>query len=65
MVDDAKIERERRWRGHLAAWKSSGLSQAAYCRRQGLTQNDFSCGNVRLPGGMGAWRRRPGSLRCA
>ena len=27
---------------HLAAWKSSGLSQAAYCRQHGLTQNDFS-----------------------
>ena len=42
MGSDAKIERERLWRGHLAAWKSSALSQAAYCRRHGLTQNDFS-----------------------
>ena len=37
-----KVERERRWRGHLAAWRSSGVSQAEYCRRHGLTQNDFS-----------------------
>lgn len=37
-----KIEREQRWRGHLAAWRKSGASQAEYCRRHGLTQNDFS-----------------------
>ena len=42
MADGAKIDRERLWRGHLAAWKSGGVSQAAYCRRHGLTQNDFS-----------------------
>ena len=42
MDGDAKVERERKWRGHLAAWQTSGLSQAAYCRQHGLTQNDFS-----------------------
>jgi len=42
MAIESKIEREQRWRGHLAGWKSSGLSQAAYCRRERLTQNDFS-----------------------
>jgi transposase len=42
MDGDVKNERERRWRGHLAAWRTSGLSQAAYCRQHGLTQNDFS-----------------------
>jgi len=42
MGGDAKIERERRWRGHLLAWHASGLSQAAYCRREKLTENDFS-----------------------
>lgn len=42
MGSDPKIERERRWRGHLTSWKGGGLSQAAYCRRHGLTQNDFS-----------------------
>ena len=42
MDGDAKTERVRRWRGHLAAWRTSGLSQAAYCRQHGLTQNDFS-----------------------
>ena len=42
MAEGAKIARERRWRGHLRAWLTSGLSQAAYCRREGLTANDFS-----------------------
>jgi len=42
MGGDAKVERERRWQGHLAAWRTSGVSQAEYCRRHGLTQNDFS-----------------------
>ena len=42
MGRDAKIERERTWREHLAAWKNSGLSQAAYCRQHGLMQSDFS-----------------------
>ena len=42
MGGDAKVERERKWRGHLAAWRKGGLSQAAYCRQHGLTQNDFS-----------------------
>ena len=37
-----KVERERRWRGHLAAWQKSGASQSEYCHRHGLTQNDFS-----------------------
>lgn len=37
-----KVDRERKWRGHLAAWLKGGLSQAAYCRQHGLTQNDFS-----------------------
>lgn len=35
-------EREQRWRKHLAAWKQSALSQAAYCRRRGLPPVAFS-----------------------
>ena len=42
MDRDAKVERERKWREHLAVWKNSGLSQAAYCRQHGLMQSDFS-----------------------
>jgi transposase-like protein len=36
-----------RWAGHVAAWQSSGLSQSAYCRRQGLSLASF-----------GYWRRQ-------
>jgi hypothetical protein len=32
MVSNAAI-----WRRHLVAWRDSGLSQAAYCRRHGLS----------------------------
>ncbi len=35
-------EREQRWRKHLEAWQRSAWSQAAYCRRHGLTPADFS-----------------------
>lgn len=30
------------WVKHIEAWQSSGLSQAAYCRQQGLNYNTFS-----------------------
>src|SRR5436853_2764732 len=42
MGGDARTERALRWRRHLTAWAGSGLSQAAYCRREGLTANEFS-----------------------
>ena len=29
------------WRRHLAAWRDSGLSQAAYCRRQDISLSSF------------------------
>lgn len=29
--------------GHIEAWKSSGMSQAAYCRKQGLNVKTFGC----------------------
>lgn len=34
------------WSSHMAAWKSSGLSQAAYCRQHALSLPSF-----------GYWRR--------
>jgi hypothetical protein len=46
MVSNAAI-----WRRHLVAWRDSGLSQAAYCRRHGLS---LAC--------FGYWR---GKLRSA
>jgi hypothetical protein len=42
MGDQVRSAAERRWRGHLTAWRNSGLNQAAYCRREGLVANDFS-----------------------
>lgn len=37
------------WKPHLAAWNGSGLSQAEYCRRHGLSIKSFAY-----------WRRRLG-----
>jgi hypothetical protein len=30
------------WRRHVEAWRESGLSQADYCRQQGLNHKTFS-----------------------
>jgi hypothetical protein len=30
------------WRQHVESWQGSGLSQAAYCRQQGLNAKSFS-----------------------
>ena len=30
------------WRRHVEAWRESGLSQADYCRQQGLNPKTFS-----------------------
>ena len=30
------------WEKHIEAWRESGLSQAAYCRRHGLSAGYFS-----------------------
>ncbi len=38
------------WKPHLAGWRSSGLSQAAYCRQHGLELKRFCY-----------WRRTLGS----
>ncbi|WP_052808354.1 IS66 family insertion sequence element accessory protein TnpA [Methyloterricola oryzae] len=40
-------ERERYWQAHRIAWQSSGLSQRAYCQREGLSFSAF-----------GYWRSR-------
>jgi len=39
---ERKRQREELWRGHLAQWRVSGLTQAAYCRREKLMPADFS-----------------------
>jgi hypothetical protein len=38
--------KERRWQGHLAAWRRSGQSVRAYCAAKGLSEPSFY-----------AWRR--------
>jgi hypothetical protein len=30
-----------RWQNHIEGWQNSGLSQAAYCRQQGLSAKTF------------------------
>ena len=30
------------WSGHVGAWRSSGLSQAEYCRRHGVVQGSLA-----------------------
>ena len=30
------------WKNHIEIWQSSGLSQAAYCRQNGLNAQTFS-----------------------
>jgi hypothetical protein len=30
------------WKAHIEAWQSSGLSQAGFCRQQGLNYHSFS-----------------------
>lgn len=30
------------WKNHIEAWQQSGLSQAAYCRQQGLNPNTLA-----------------------
>lgn len=46
--------RHAAWRRRLSEWKRSGLSQAAFCRRHGLREQQFSW-----------WKQRLGSRRPA
>lgn len=40
-------EKQQFWQDHVAAWEQSGITQAEYCRRQGL--------NTKL---FGYWKRK-------
>ena len=44
---DTKAEKEQFWQEHIAGWRSSGLSQQAYCRNNHLAMATF-----------GYWRRK-------
>jgi hypothetical protein len=35
-------QKQQFWQKHLALWRDSGLSQAAYCRQHELEQNSLS-----------------------
>lgn len=41
------IEKDKFWQAHVVAWEQSGVSQAEYCRRQGLSVKIF-----------GYWKRK-------
>lgn len=43
-------ERENFWSSHWAAWRSSGLSQRAYCREHGLSYSAFGYWRSRVNG---------------
>jgi hypothetical protein len=40
------------WRRHVEAWRESGLSQADYCRQQGLNHKTFSVWTRRVQGDL-------------
>lgn len=41
-------QRAQQWAERMAAWRRSGLTQAEFCRRQGLDQGTFSAWKYRL-----------------
>lgn len=41
------VERVEGWRKHVEGWKRSGLSQDAYCRKNGISKST-----------LGHWKRR-------
>ncbi len=43
-------DRARHWRGLVDAWETSGLSQAAFCRRRGVKAVTFGWWKRRLKG---------------
>lgn len=59
-------QRAAYWRGMIAAWGRSGLSQAEYCRRQRIQAVTFSWWKRRLSqSGAGAGDRRQDRFRSA
>jgi hypothetical protein len=44
-------EKEQYWTSHIANWRASGLSQAAYCKQNYLSKSTF-----------GHWKRKLGNL---
>lgn len=53
-------QRRERWRQAVRQWRSSGLSQAEFCRREGLRYSQFAWWKRRL-GDQAAGRQRRGT----
>jgi hypothetical protein len=44
----AKADRREYWNDQVQSWHSSGLTQKAYCEREGLSLERFGCWKRRL-----------------
>lgn len=44
-------KQQARWSGHVAAWRASGTTQAAYCRAHDLSLASFGYWRSKLAGG--------------
>ena len=59
MPSQSKIQRKKRWIEVLRAWKRSGLSASAFCRKKHFSQASFYAWKKRLlPGGYPGSRDR-------
>ena len=38
---DSRLEKKRRWKRIMGEWKTSGLGQAAFCRKKGISLSTF------------------------
>ncbi len=50
------------WRRHVEAWRGSGLSQADYCRQQGLNPKTFSVWTRRVQGDLSLNKDTPARI---
>ena len=50
------------WCRHVEAWRESGLSQAVYCRQQGLNHKTFSAWTRRVQADPSLYKNAPLSL---
>ena len=39
---EGAVDKEQFWQAHVSAWDGSGMSQAEYCRREGLNVRIFN-----------------------
>ena len=56
-----RVDRWNRWRGLIASWSSSGLSQAEFCRRRSLRATQFSRWKRRLAAAVDPQSKGAGS----